>query len=84
MTRVDYCAHPLNQPSIKLLEFFRGIAAADKVMRKSGRTDLEGGMASLSTLKSQAASETMADVQPMGVEDSQRWVDYWISKGFFD
>ncbi|KZP16286.1 putative aminoadipate reductase [Athelia psychrophila] len=71
-------------PAIKLLEFFRGMAAADEVMRKYGRTDLEAGVASLSTFKSQAASQTMAEVQPMGVEDSQRWVDYWISKGFFN
>ncbi|KZP17473.1 putative aminoadipate reductase [Athelia psychrophila] len=71
-------------PAIKLLEFFRGISAADEAMRKSGRTDHEGGMASLSTSKSQSASKTMAEVQPIGVDDSQRWVDYWISKGFFD
>lgn len=60
------------------------MSAADEAMRKSGRTDREGGMASLSTSKSQAASETMAAVQPIGVEDAQRWVDYWVSKGFFD
>ncbi|KZP04184.1 hypothetical protein FIBSPDRAFT_767849, partial [Athelia psychrophila] len=71
-------------PAIKLLEFFRGMSAADEAMRKSGRTDHEGGMASLSTSKSQSASKTMAEVQPIGVDDSQRWVDYWISKGFFD
>ncbi|KZP21519.1 acetyl-CoA synthetase-like protein [Athelia psychrophila] len=71
-------------PAIKLLEFFRGMSAADEAMRTSGRTDREGGMASLSTSKSQAASKSMAEVQPVGVEDAQRWVDYWTSKGFFD
>lgn len=74
----------LIQPAIKLLEFFRGMSAADEAMRKSGQTDREGGMASLSTCKSQAASKTMAEVLPIGVEDAQRWVHYWISKGFFN
>lgn len=77
-------AHRLLQPALKLLELFRGMAAADAAMRASGRTDLEGGMAALATSKAQAASRTMAAVQPLGAEDAQRWVDYWISQGFFD
>ncbi|KZP22007.1 NAD(P)-binding protein [Athelia psychrophila] len=79
-----YAGEMADIPALKLLEFFRGMAAADVVMRTSGRTDLEGGMASLATSKAQAASQTIAEVQPIGAEDAQRWVDYWISKGFFD
>ncbi|KZP28667.1 putative aminoadipate reductase [Athelia psychrophila] len=71
-------------PAIKLMEFFRGMSIADEAMRQSGQTDREGGMSSLSTSKSQASSKTMAKVQPIGVEDAQHWVHYWISKGFFD
>lgn len=59
------------------------MAAADEAMRQSGRTDVEGGMASLATTKAQAASATMGAVQPIDAEDAQLWVDYWVSKGFF-
>ncbi|KZP04710.1 NAD(P)-binding protein, partial [Athelia psychrophila] len=75
-------------PLVPFTEWFARLEqrskAADEAMRTSGRTDREGGMASLSTSKSQAASKSMAEVQPVGVEDAQRWVDYWTSKGFFD
>ncbi|KZP16234.1 acetyl-CoA synthetase-like protein [Athelia psychrophila] len=69
-------------PSTNILEFFRGMAIADAAARKSGRADSEGGITSCVTHKSQAASPTLAQAQAIGQEDAQRWVNYWISKGY--
>ncbi|KZP19755.1 hypothetical protein FIBSPDRAFT_743463, partial [Athelia psychrophila] len=69
-------------PSVKILEFFRSMATADAAARESGRADSEGGITSCITHKSLAASPTMAEVQPIDQGDAQRWVNYWISKGY--
>ncbi|KZP19768.1 NAD(P)-binding protein [Athelia psychrophila] len=69
-------------PSVKILEFFRGMTIADTAARKSGRAGSEGGNAYFATHKSQAASPAMAQAQPIDQNDAQRWVNYWISKGY--
>ncbi|KAF7973245.1 hypothetical protein HWV62_15753 [Athelia sp. TMB] len=71
-------------PAIKLLDFFRGMAEMDTGVRRSGRTDMEVGLAALSTAKAQAASRAIAEVEPIGADYAQLWVDYWASKGFFN
>ncbi|KZP13557.1 acetyl-CoA synthetase-like protein [Athelia psychrophila] len=43
-------------PALKLLAFFQGMLAADEAAPKSGRTNREVGMASLSTVESQVSS----------------------------
>jgi hypothetical protein len=74
-----------SQPAIKLLSFFRMISSADATIRKSGRSDVEGGgLATFSTAKSQAASPTLNNLQQIGTDDAQRWVGYWSGKGFFE
>ncbi|KZP33045.1 acetyl-CoA synthetase-like protein [Athelia psychrophila] len=71
-------------PAIKLLEFFRGLSSADAAIRQSQGTDAEaGGSRSFSTVKSQAASDTMRDLAQIDAEDAERWVGYWSSVGFF-
>lgn len=56
----------------------------DEGVRETGRTDMEVGLATLSTVKSQAASKAMANVEPIGSDCAQLWVKYWITKGFFN
>lgn len=81
---VHSVTNELFQPAIKLLDFFRGMVTMDEGVRQSGRTDMEVGLATLSTIKSQAASKAMAEVQSIGKDDAQLWVKYWASKGFFN
>ncbi|KAF7985842.1 hypothetical protein HWV62_526 [Athelia sp. TMB] len=71
-------------PAIKLLDFFRGMASADERVRQLGCNEMEVGLATLCTLKSQAASKAMADVKPLGAGDAQLWVKYWVSRRFFN
>jgi hypothetical protein len=74
-----------SQPAIKLLSFFRMISSADATVRKSGRSDVEGGgFARFSTEKSQAASPTFNNLQQISTDDARQWVGYWSGKGFFE
>ena len=77
-------ADTFTQPAIKLLDFFRGMASADERVRQLGCNDMEVGLATLSTIKSQATSKAIAEVKPLGAGDAQLWVKYWASRGFFD
>ncbi|KAF9235375.1 putative nonribosomal peptide synthetase [Melanogaster broomeanus] len=76
----------VNIPAVKLLEFFRSMARSDEGTR--ARTEIQtvnmeaGGMASFSTAKSQLVSETISQMQPVGVVEARSWVQHWISKGF--
>ncbi|KAJ6472842.1 putative aminoadipate reductase [Mycena vitilis] len=56
-------------PAIKLLDFFKAVAA--------GRGNLE-----FSTLKAQATSESMKLLKPLTKEDAKRWMKYWRQKQF--
>lgn len=58
------------------------MAIADATARKHGLIDSEFGASPLATHKSQAASPAMAQVQLIGTEDAQKWVNYWVSKNF--
>ena len=60
------------------------MALMDKSVRQSGRTDMEVGLATLSTAKSQAFSKAMAEVKPISADDARLWVNYWLSKGFYN
>ncbi|KAF7968546.1 hypothetical protein HWV62_30169 [Athelia sp. TMB] len=68
-------AEMTNIPALRMLEFFRGMAIADGIVRQSGRTDVEaGGLASLSILKSQAASRSLREA---GLLDSLFTAQYF-------
>lgn len=77
-------AHPSSKPAIKLLDFFRSMASMDEGVRQTGRTDMEVGLATLSTSKSQAACKAIAEVKSICADDAQLWVNYWMSKDFFN
>jgi hypothetical protein len=73
------------KPAIKLLEFFRTIAAADRAISSTGRIDVEsGGLSRFATAKAEGASLTMRELPPISAQDAERWVRYWNSVGLFD
>ncbi|KAF7968306.1 hypothetical protein HWV62_2396 [Athelia sp. TMB] len=70
-------------PAIKILEFFRGSSSADAAIRQTNDSNLEAaGLTTLSTIKCQGASNAMKEAPAIDAEDAERWVRYWISRGF--
>ncbi|KAH7890585.1 acetyl-CoA synthetase-like protein [Phlebopus sp. FC_14] len=70
-------------PAVKLLEFFRLMSLGDQISRHSRPATTEaGGIINMSTSKSQLASKTVAEMQPIGEADVEEWVWHWSSKGF--
>jgi hypothetical protein len=56
----------------------------DTILRQQGKEDTEtGGLAMFSTSKVQSISKTMKTLPPLGPTDTQAWVKYWKSAGFF-
>ncbi|KAF5318761.1 hypothetical protein D9619_011064 [Psilocybe cf. subviscida] len=69
-------------PAIKLLEFFRSVAQADAAVRAGTLDGIEsGGLTRFSTLKAEAASETMKNLSPVDAQHARSWVNYWRSAG---
>ncbi|KDR79170.1 hypothetical protein GALMADRAFT_1363110 [Galerina marginata CBS 339.88] len=65
-------------PAIKLLDFFRGTVQMDEAIRQQGVEDVElGGLASFSTEKAKAVSQTMKTLPPIAQSDALMWVRYW-------
>ncbi|KII90646.1 hypothetical protein PLICRDRAFT_52360 [Plicaturopsis crispa FD-325 SS-3] len=62
-----------NIPALQLLDFFRAFSTA------FGSPD---SAVVFATEKAQAVSAAMADTEPLGAEDVQRWIRYWSKKGF--
>ncbi|KAJ7488848.1 putative aminoadipate reductase [Mycena latifolia] len=58
-----------NIPGIKLLDFFTA------AMTGRGSTEF-------STVKAQELSDAMRSVEPLGMEDVERWMRYWSNEGF--
>jgi thioester reductase-like protein len=72
-------------PAIKLAEFFMHQAMSDDTVRAEGRAHAEaGGLSVLSTIKAQLASPTLRNLPTLRKEDVERWVAYWVSKGFLE
>ena len=73
------------QPAIKLLDFFRNLAAGDLQITRDGRSDAEaGGFNMFSTSRTQDISKTMRDLKPLKSEDVELWVKYWDAAGLFN
>jgi hypothetical protein len=52
-------------------------------VRAAGNPDVEaGGLTALSTKKAEAISLMFHTLPSLGAEDVQRWVKYWVEKGF--
>ncbi|EPQ57834.1 acetyl-CoA synthetase-like protein [Gloeophyllum trabeum ATCC 11539] len=68
-------------PAVRLLEFFRKLAAADaaKARLKGGEA---GGITTFSTKNAQALSPTLGQLACLNERDAERWVGYWKSKAF--
>ncbi|EGO20261.1 hypothetical protein SERLADRAFT_477663 [Serpula lacrymans var. lacrymans S7.9] len=63
-------------PAVKLLEFMRSLASADKSIRELGSEDAEAaGFTKFSTTKAQQVRLVAAD--------AELWVDYWEAVGMF-
>lgn len=74
------------KPAIKLLEFFRAMAANDEElaqMQGNGSGFEVGGVAELCTTNAQCVSDAVLKMQPVGKTEAHAWVRYWISKGLF-
>lgn len=55
----------------------------DDVIASSGKEVMEaGGLPMFDTRKAQLVSSTMRELQPIGADDAERWVAYWIRAGF--
>ncbi|EIW76878.1 acetyl-CoA synthetase-like protein [Coniophora puteana RWD-64-598 SS2] len=72
-------------PALKLLDFMRGLAISDTIVREAQDADeLQAtGFQPFATAKAQAASETMRTLEPLTARDALRWVEYWDSVGMF-
>ncbi|KAJ7443002.1 putative aminoadipate reductase [Mycena latifolia] len=60
-----------NIPGIKLLDFFTAVTAG-------------GGSTEFSTVKAQELSSAIRSVEPLGMEDVERWMQYWSEEGFIN
>ncbi|KAF8311712.1 acetyl-CoA synthetase-like protein [Clavulina sp. PMI_390] len=73
-------------PAVKLLPFFRDLAAGDAATLKlpvEERDQREAlGLRRLATDKMQGISPTLANLAPMTSHDVQLWVDHWRMIGF--
>lgn len=71
------------QPAVKLLEFFRFTSEVNVPVSQGSKDASEvGGLATFSTDKVQAISETMRTLCEVERRDAQRWVKYWKGVGF--
>lgn len=84
----SYGAKDMNRiPALKLLPFYRRLAAGDSALR--GLDEAEAaqrealGFVKIGTTKMQVLSSTLRDMPPLDSEDPVRWVSYWTSKGLF-
>ena len=55
----------------------------DAILRQQGKDIETGGLTMFSTSKVQSISETMKTLPPLGPTDTQAWIKYWKSAGFF-
>lgn len=77
-------------PALKLLPFYRRLAASDTAVRESerathGSSEVEAvGFVRIATDKMQALSPTLRNLAPMDADHPKRWIAYWHSRGLFD
>ena len=74
-------------PGLKLLPFYRPLAAGDSALRAidpSEAAEREAlGFVRIVTDKMQILSPTLRDLAPLKSDDPARWISYWHSKGLF-
>lgn len=79
-------------PGLKLLPFYRALAAGDAHIRSlvdnSRGEDMTSqrealGFVMLATQKMQAVSPTLRNLAAIDEDHPNRWIDYWRSKGLF-
>ncbi|KAF5318764.1 hypothetical protein D9619_011063 [Psilocybe cf. subviscida] len=69
-------------PAIKLLEYFRSLAQADAAVRAGTLRGMDcAGLPRFSTLKAEAASETMKNMRPIDAQHAHSWINYWRAAG---
>lgn len=91
-------SHIVRVPALKLLPFYRQLAASDAALRESKpkseseseseettHAELEAaGFVRIATDKMQALSPTLRNLDPMDGDHPKRWIAYWHSRGLFD
>ncbi len=71
------------QPAIKLFDFFRFTSEVDVSVSQGSKGAGEvGGLATFSTDKLQAISQTRRSLYEVGPADAQQWAKYWKGVGF--
>ncbi|KAJ3537775.1 hypothetical protein NM688_g6625 [Phlebia brevispora] len=70
-------------PAIKLLDFFRTLAAVGQSRIPSANIEA-GGTPPFSTIKLQCFSSTVRDLEPLDEEYPRLWIDFWASKNFIN
>lgn len=75
-------------PGLKLLSFFRSLAAGDSTLRELPEAEAMErealGLVKLATDKLRILSPTTNDMPTLSKEDPALWISYWRSKGLFD
>ncbi|KAH9946609.1 hypothetical protein B0H21DRAFT_693457 [Amylocystis lapponica] len=70
----------LEQPALKLLQYFRDIVVLEGLRQGE---DLEvGGIPRFETSKAQSVSPILANLRRLGAEDAKAWIQYWRVKAF--
>ena len=74
----------LSQPALKLLQFFREVAAGEAVAASTTKQHAmeAGGLPVYSTTRMQQYSMSLRDVLPVGDAHARAWVGYWKQNGF--
>lgn len=72
-------------PALKLLPFYRSLAAGDSALRTLDKGEAANrealGFVTLATDKMQVISSTLRELPSLEGGDSERWITYWQSKG---
>ncbi|KAJ3842699.1 putative aminoadipate reductase [Lentinula raphanica] len=69
-------------PATKIPEFIGNMVEADAQAMKAGDPNFEAtGLTPLDTSNIQRISERMRKLEPIGIEDTELWVKYWIQHG---
>lgn len=74
-------------PGLKLLAFYRPLAAGDSALRAIDANEAAQrealGFVKIGTDKMQMLSPTLRDLPPLKSDEPARWISYWHSKGLF-
>ncbi|GAW08556.1 Linear gramicidin synthase subunit D [Lentinula edodes] len=69
-------------PATKIPDFIGGLVQANDRARKTGDNDTEAvGLTAMDTSNIQRISARMRDLEPIGMQDAELWVKYWVQCG---